>query len=160
MDWPTVTVTRHIAVFPDRVWQLVSDIGLMPTFSDELQSVEWLDGGSPREGAQFIGTNAHPAIGTWTTRSVIVECAAPRVFAWAVGDPENPSATWRFNLRDSPGGTDLWYTACIGPGPSGVTMLAERDPQKRDHIVGRPAASIRAGHDSCAGRHQGGRRVW
>jgi hypothetical protein len=69
MDWPTVTVDVHIAASPQRVWSLVSDIGLMPRFSDELQAVEWIEGGRPKRGARFIGTNSHPLIGTWSTRS-------------------------------------------------------------------------------------------
>ena len=135
MDWPTVTVTAHIAAENQRVWELVSDIGLMPTFSDELQSVQWLDGDQPRTGARFAGTNEHPLMGTWTTRSQIIECTPPRVFAWAVGDPEQPAATWCFTLSGAVSGTDVRYTACIGPGRSGVSMLVERDPLRRDEIV-------------------------
>lgn len=135
MDWPTVTVAAHIAAEPHVVWELVSDIGLMPTFSDELQSVHWIDGDRPRPGARFAGTNAHPLIGTWTTTSQIVECSPPRAFGWAVGDPEQPAATWCFTLEDAAGATDVRFTARIGPGRSGVSMLTDRDPLRRDEIV-------------------------
>jgi uncharacterized membrane protein len=43
-DTPTVQVQTWIDAPPDRVWAVVSDIAVMPTMSQELQSVEWLDG--------------------------------------------------------------------------------------------------------------------
>ena len=72
-DCPTVEVSTWIDADPDRVWGLVSDIQLMPTFSDELQSVEWADGAAgPRLGAKFVGHNKHDAFGQWSTTSHIV----------------------------------------------------------------------------------------
>ncbi len=138
MTEPGVEV--HAAVFaaPDRVWDLVSDITLMPTFSAELQSVEWADGfDGPALGAEFLGANRHPAIGDWTTRSRIVEFDPPRVFAWAVGDPAAPAAVWRFELTPATDGTRLRYTARMGPGKSGVTMLIDREPDRAADIVAR-----------------------
>jgi uncharacterized membrane protein len=41
---PTVEVRIRIDAPPQRVWQLVSNVELMPSISQELQSVEWLDG--------------------------------------------------------------------------------------------------------------------
>ncbi len=145
MDEPTATVSAHIAAPPQRVWELVSEISLLPRFSDELQSVEWLDGGSARVGARFAGTNVHPMMGTWITRSYIVECDPPRTFAWAVGDPERPAATWCFTVAPTDDGTELRYTACIGPGRSGVTMLVDRQPQRRDEIVANRLAQFERG---------------
>jgi len=134
MDWPTVSVSVDISAPVWCVWGFVSDIALMPRFSDELQSVQWLDASAARLGARFTGTNTHPLMGTWTTQSSVVEFDPPRVFAWAVGDPDAPAATWRFDVA---GGdtTQLRYTACIGPGRSGVSMMVERQPQQRGQIV-------------------------
>lgn len=135
MDRPTVSVEARIAASAQRVWDLVSDVELMPRFSDELQSVEWIDGDSPRVAACFAGTNVHPLMGKWTTRSQIIECDPPRVFAWAVGNPDEPAATWRFDVADADDEIHLRYTASIGPGGSGVSMMVDRDPQRRDEIV-------------------------
>lgn len=135
MERPTVSVTEHIAASAQRVWELASDIGLMPRFSEELQSVEWIDGDSPVAGARFAGTNVHPLMGEWTTQSHIIRCEPPRVFAWAVGNPETPAATWQFDILDSDGGTELRYTACIGEGRSGVSMMVSREQGRRDEIV-------------------------
>lgn len=118
------------------VWDLVTDIAVMPRFSTELQHVEWVEGSdTPRLGARFTGVNRHPAVGQWTTTSTIIEFDPPRTFAWAVGDPENPAATWRFDLREANGGTALRYAAAIGPGPSGVTMLIGREPDRATEII-------------------------
>ncbi|ULE34131.1 SRPBCC family protein [Mycobacterium sp. IDR2000157661] len=135
MNRPAVTVSTAISAPAVRIWELVSDIGVMPRLSDELRSVEWVDGDGPRLGARFRGTNSHPAIGLWTTESVVVECDPPRVFAWAVGDPDRPAATWRFEVVPVGEAAQLRYTAEIGPGRSGVSMLIERAPQRREAII-------------------------
>lgn len=132
---PAVSVSARIAAPVSQVWTLVSNIELLPQFSDELQSVQWIDGESVRVGAKFAGTNTHPLMGTWTTQCQIVDCDPPRLLKWAVGDPELPAATWRFDLIAADGETELRYTACIGPGRSGVSMLVAREPQRRDDIV-------------------------
>ncbi|MGY0488156.1 SRPBCC family protein [Streptomyces sp. WG-D5] len=134
-DQPTVEVRRTIEAPPRRVWELVSDIGLMPDLSEELQAAEWLDE-RRGVGASFRGRSRHEAFGEWETTSYVVECAAPRVFAWAVNDPEHPSALWRFTLDERPGGgTELTQWARLGPGPSGLTPAIERMPEKEQKIV-------------------------
>ena len=123
MNRPTVSVRTEVSAPVQRVWRFASDITLMPGFSDELQTVEWVDGDAPRLGARFLGTNTHPMVGTWTTQSCVVDFDPPRVFGWAVGNLDAPAATM------------LRYTAVIGPGPSGVTMMIEREPHRREQIV-------------------------
>ena len=56
-------------------------------------------------------------MGEWETVSTVTECDPPHRFAWAVGDPAHPSATWRFTLQPDGEGTRLeqWYAD--GPGP-------------------------------------------
>ena len=140
------TLSVDISAPPERVWELVTDITLMPRFSTELQSTAWADGfRTPEIGAQFLGTNRHPAIGEWTTTSRIVVCEPPLMFGWVVGNPENPAAAWQFELRPMPGGTRLSYTAQIGPGPSGVSMLIEREPERAEEIFERRLTQFRAG---------------
>lgn len=135
-DRPIVEVHSWIDAPPERVWGLVSDVTLMPAASAELQSVEWLDGvRAPAVGARFLGRNRHEAYGEWQTTSVIIECRPERAFAWAVQDPDNPSAVWRFRLEPADGGTLLAQRAEVGPGPSGMTMAIERMPDKEQKIV-------------------------
>jgi uncharacterized protein YndB with AHSA1/START domain len=135
-DRPVVEVPIEIDAPPERVWAIVCDIEVMPEASPELQAVEWLDGRSgPGLGARFTGRNRNEAFGEWSTTSVIVEYDPPRVFAWAVGDPEQPAAVWRFSLEPRDGGTLLRERVRVGPGRSGLSMAIERMPDKEQKIV-------------------------
>ncbi|MGW1068582.1 SRPBCC family protein [Streptomyces aureus] len=135
-DQPTVEVRTRIDAPPRRVWDLVSDIRRMPELSTELRSAEWLDGATaPAVGARFVGRSGHPSLGEWETTSYVVECAPCRVFAWAVGDPEHPSALWRFGLREADGGTELTQWMRMGPGRSGLSLAIDRMPDKEQKIV-------------------------
>jgi hypothetical protein len=64
-----------------------------------------------------------------------VECEAPRVFAWAVQDPEQPSAVWKFTLAPDDGGTRLSQWMRMGPGRSGLSFAIDRMPEKEQKIV-------------------------
>jgi uncharacterized protein YndB with AHSA1/START domain len=135
-DTPTVAAEIHIEAPPDRVWALVSDILLMPELSSELQEVAWLDGVTgPAVGHRFTGRSAHQAMGEWDTVSTVVECDPPRRFAWAVGDPGHPSATWRFTLRPEGTGTMLEQWMQMGPARSGLNFAIDAMPEKEQKIV-------------------------
>ena len=135
-DTPTVAARTTIEAPPEVVWAHVSDIHLMPALSTELRHVEWLDGATgPRPGNRFLGRNGHPSLGSWETISTVVECARPRTFAWAVGDPDVPSALWRFTLHEQGTGTLLEQTAQLGPGPSGLSLAIGAMPDKEQKIV-------------------------
>jgi uncharacterized membrane protein len=135
-DKPVVEVRIWIDAPPARVWGLVSDIELMPAMSSELQSVEWLDGATgPAAGARFLGRSRHEAMGEWEATSQVVEFEAEQVFGWAVGDPANPSARWRFRLEPKDGGTELSEWMQIGPARSGLSFAIDRMPDKEQKIV-------------------------
>ncbi|MEV3857395.1 SRPBCC family protein [Streptomyces sp. NPDC050095] len=138
-DTPTVEVRRRIEAPPRQVWELVSDIGLMPRLSEELQSVAWErepEEPGPAVGARFVGRSKHPSFGEWETTSYVVECEAPRVFAWAVSDLELPSAVWRFTLdATDDGATELTQWMQLGPGRSGLSHAIDRMPEKEQKIV-------------------------
>jgi uncharacterized protein YndB with AHSA1/START domain len=144
-DGPSVDVEVQIAAPPSLVWGLVSDIDLPARFSEEFQGAEWLDGAAgPARGATFRGTNKHPAIGQWQTTSVVVACEPEAAFAWAVGDPDTPSASWRFDLTSAAGGTLLRYSCVLGPAPSGLSAAIERMPDKEERIIERRLLEHRA----------------
>jgi len=135
-DTPTVEVSTWIDASPARVWELVSDVELMPGMCEELQSIEWVSGSTgPALGARFIGRNRHESLGEWATTSHIVECDPPRVFAWAVEDPDSPTAIWRFRLEPRDGGTELSQWVQLGPGRSGLSLAIDRMPEKEQKIV-------------------------
>lgn len=135
-DQPTVEVETWISAPPGQVWDLVSDIALMPELSPELAAADWLDGATvPAVGARFLGRSEHEALGTWETTSYVVECEEPRVFAWAVADPEHPTALWRFTLEEKDGGTVLRQWMRMGPARSGLSLAIDRMPDKEQKIV-------------------------
>jgi uncharacterized protein YndB with AHSA1/START domain len=135
-DKPTVHVETYVDAPPSVVWRLVTDVERMPEMSTELQRVEWEPGASePRVGARFTGYSSHPAFGEWHTTSHVIECSEPEVFAWAVADPENPAAVWRFTLQPRGGGTLLRQWAQLGPGRSGLSVAIDRMPEKEQKIV-------------------------
>jgi hypothetical protein len=135
-DKPTVQVRTWIDANPQRVWQIVADVELMPSLSNELQRVEWQNGATgPSVGATFVGHSKHAALGEWSTTSHIVECAEAEVLSWAVADAEDPSALWRFTLRAKDGGTELTQWMQLGPGRSGLSFAIDRMPDKEQKIV-------------------------
>ncbi|MGW4485707.1 SRPBCC family protein [Amycolatopsis sp. NPDC004368] len=135
-DKPTAEAATWIDGAPEAVWPFVSDVRHMPEMSAELQRVEWLGGATgPKLGGSFVGHSKHDALGEWSTTSFIVECEEPRVFAWAVEDPENPTATWRFTLEPENGGTKLTQWMQMGPARSGLSFAIDRMPDKEQKIV-------------------------
>jgi uncharacterized protein YndB with AHSA1/START domain len=135
-DKPAVQVRTWIDAPPERVWALVADVELMPSMSEELQSVEWLDGAiGPAVGARFVGSSKHEALGEWATTSYVIECEPGRALAWAVEDPDSPTAIWRFQLEPRDGGTELSQWVQMGPGRSGLSLAIDRMPEKEQQIV-------------------------
>jgi uncharacterized protein YndB with AHSA1/START domain len=136
-DGPTVDVEIYVDAPPEKVWELVSDINLPARFSSEFQGAEWMDATAPALGARFRGRNSLEGVGEWETTSVIVACEPGRSFAWAVGDPDNASATWRFELEPEGDGTRVKQSASLGPGASGLTAVIAQIPDKEERIIER-----------------------
>ena len=127
------------------VWALVCDIQLPARFSSEFDGGEWLDGATrPEPGARFTGRNHHPAAGSWQTISTICEFQPEQVLGWAVGDPGQPAARWRFTLAGEAGGTRLTQWMQIGPAPSGISAAIEARPDKESAILRRRLAEHQA----------------
>ncbi len=144
-DCPTTEVEVTIDGPLDAVWSFVSDIELPIRFSSEVQSVEWLDGATtPVEGARFVGTNRHSAIGDWQADCTITAVEPGRVFEWTVGEIEEPSAIWRFSLDGSDGAVTLRQWFQMGPGRSGLSHAIDAMPDKEERIVERRMAEHRA----------------
>ena len=130
-DGPTVEVELHVDATPAVVWALVSDITLPARFSTELQAAEWID------ETHFRGRNRHEAAGEWETTCTVTERVDEQVFAYAVGDASNPSASWAFRLAPDGGGTRLTQWMRMGPAPSGLSPAIEAMPDKEERIVAR-----------------------
>mgnify|MGYP003353907803 CR=1 FL=1 len=92
-DGPEASATVEVRAAPERLWTLVTDIGLPARFSDEFQGAEWLDGDTgPRLGARFQGHNENPHLGAWDVTCTVVELVRGRRFGWLVGDTSAPAA--------------------------------------------------------------------
>ncbi|MER5476167.1 SRPBCC family protein [Streptomyces sp. NPDC002734] len=146
-DGPATEREIHIAADPARVWAVVADIEEMSKGSPELKRTEWLDGATgPAVGARYIGHNEHPIAGKGRTLAHITEFEPERRLTWAVldvdgrfGDPaqalEKRMATWSFALTPVDGGTLLRESTVIGPGPSGVTRVIAKMPEKEEAVI-------------------------
>ncbi|MGH9114640.1 MAG: SRPBCC family protein [Acidimicrobiales bacterium] len=137
-DGPTVEVEVSVAAPLAAVWALVSDIDVPARFSNELVEAEWVDvPAGPAAGARFVGRNAHAAIGSWETTSVVVQFEPGRVFGWEVQGDGGTSAAWRFELEPDGEGTRLRQWARMGPARSGLSAAIDAHPEKEERIVGR-----------------------
>jgi uncharacterized protein YndB with AHSA1/START domain len=144
-DCPGAEAETMIAAAPARVWELVSDITLPARFSSELQAAEWKDQtAGPAAGARFTGRSHHPAIGSWETTCTIGPYEPERVFGWAVGDPQHPSARWCFTLAAEGNGTRLRMSMQIGPARSGISFAIDAMPDKESKILRRRLAEHHA----------------
>ena len=137
-DRPTTETEVYVDAPPAAVWPLVTDITTPSRFGTELQQATWVDPEqAPCLGARFTGRNFHPAGGEWETTSTVVDFVPERLFSWAVGDPEEPTAVWRLELAPEGDGTRLRYWAQMGPGRSRTTALIEQMPDKEERIIAR-----------------------
>jgi uncharacterized protein YndB with AHSA1/START domain len=144
-DGPTVQVDLLIEAPIERVWALVSDVGVPALFSTELQEGRWLDDvPEPSAGSRFVGRNQHPAAGEWETTCVVTTWEPERAFSWAVGDPDHPSASWGFELETEGQAVRLHQWARLGPAPSGLTPAIVAMPDKEERIVARRLEEHRA----------------
>jgi hypothetical protein len=134
-DQPQIDVDMYVDALPDRVWSVVIDLTRMGEWSSENRGGEWVDG-EPALGTRFRGRNQREDF-AWETVSVVTQFDPPRCFEWKVGDPDNASATWRFELSPEGNGTRLRQCAVMGPGPSGLTMAIDRMPDKEERIIER-----------------------
>ena len=132
-DGPTVEVDTYVDAPPERVWEVVIDLTRMGQWSSENKGGEWVDG-EPALGRKFRGVNQREDF-KWETVSVVTQFDPPRVFEWKVGDPNNASSTWRYDLAPEGSGTRLRQFTLMGPGPSGLTMAIDRMPDKEERII-------------------------
>ncbi|MGH3885370.1 MAG: SRPBCC family protein [Pseudonocardiaceae bacterium] len=135
-DLPCLEVSLTVAAPPERVWALVSDVTRVGDWGGECVDAQWEGSvGGPEVGARFHGRQVRQGR-EWETSSVVTEVEPGVSFGWAVGDPVNASATWRYELApDGSGGTVLRYRAVMGPGPSGLTAVIAKAPDSEERII-------------------------
>jgi len=120
MSSRTHSASIFISRSPEIVYDLVSDVTRMGTWSPVCKECWWDDGASPEVGSWFTGRNELPER-TWETRSEVVVADRGREFAYIV----NGSWTrWGYVFRAVDGGTELTESWEFLPG--GEAMFNER----------------------------------
>ncbi len=104
-------VTLHIDAEPLRVWEMVSDITEMGSYSPEVFEAEWLGGATgPAVGARFRGHVKRNEKGpTYWAPCFVTEAVPNEVFEFGVGKPGGRALnTWRYEIAPgADGGSDV-----------------------------------------------------
>ncbi len=103
------SVTVHIDAPAQQIWELLSDVTRIGSYSPETFEAQWLDGATgPAVGAKFRGHVKRNGKGPvyWTTCTVR-ECEPGRVFSFGVGPSADPLNIWSYRLEVSGQGTDV-----------------------------------------------------
>ena len=144
------TGSTVVAVPPEELYDMVSDVTRMGEWSPVCKACWWDEGGSPRVGAWFTGRNELPER-TWETRSEVVAADRGREFAFVV------SATgtrWGYEFKPVDGGTEITESWDFPPdavavfeqrfGTDAEAQIANRSDLARDGIAATLAAVKRA----------------
>ena len=111
------SVTVHMAAPAARIWDLVSDVTKIGSYSPETFEAEWLDGATgPAVGAKFRGHVKRNGKGPiyWTT-CYVTECEPGRAFAFGVGSADKPLNVWSYHLESTDDGTDVTESFALAP---------------------------------------------
>ena len=107
-----VEVTEEILAQPHSVYELVSDVTRMGSWSPETTSCRWIDGSTgPVVGARFRGTNRHGPLLRWTTTCTVISAEPGRRFAFDVDFAGVPIARWAYDVEPTATGctvTESW----------------------------------------------------
>jgi hypothetical protein len=125
-----------VAMAPDDLYALVSDVTNMGDWSPICKACWWDEGDGPRVGAHFTGRN-ETSERTWETRSRVVAADPGREFAWVVNDGW---VRWGYTFEPENGGTRL--TESWEFLPPGIAGFRERYGDDADaHVENRRVAA-------------------
>ena len=96
---PLLEATIDIQAAPETVWQLVSDIERMASWSPQVVR-STVDGDEVGLGTTFVNENRQDDV-TWPTNAKVVRFDPPRDFAFKVKENR---LVWSFRLDPLPGG--------------------------------------------------------
>ncbi|HEY6532174.1 MAG TPA: SRPBCC family protein [Acidimicrobiales bacterium] len=113
------SVTIHMDASPQEIWDLVSDVTRIGSYSPETFEAEWTDGATgPAVGARFRGHVKRNGRGpTYWAPCVVTECVPGEVFTFGVGKPGKALNTWSYRLAPGPdgAGTDVTESFQLTP---------------------------------------------
>ena len=112
------SVTIHMKATPEQVWDLVSDVTRIGSYSPETFEAVWTDGATgPALGAKFRGHVKRNGKGPvyWTTCTVTAS-EPGRVFAFGVGNKvDAPLNVWRYDIVPAADGSDVTESFTLTP---------------------------------------------
>ncbi len=112
------SVTVHMKATPEQVWDLVSDVTRIGSYSPETFEAVWIDGATgPALGAKFRGHVKRNGKGPvyWTTCTVTAS-EPGRVFAFGVGNKAGaPLNVWRYDIVPGGDGADVTESFTLTP---------------------------------------------
>ncbi|HEX7187373.1 MAG TPA: SRPBCC family protein [Actinomycetes bacterium] len=108
---PDVLVTEQVSTDPGTLYDLVSDVTRMGSWSPETTSCRWLGGATAAAvGARFRGTNKHGPM-RWSTTCTVTAADPGRRFGFDVDFLGVPIAQWGYRFEPVVGGctvTETW----------------------------------------------------
>ena len=132
-------VSLHIEAPPERVYDLVTDLGSAPTRSEEVQACLWLEGLPPGTvGSRFRGRNRAGLI-RWSRICEVVNATRGEQFAFrTVPEQLDPtrrdSCIWGYHFEADGTGTRIthYYDVIQPPRPWLLTLYGILMPDHRD----------------------------
>ncbi|OBA89460.1 polyketide cyclase [Mycolicibacterium elephantis] len=129
----------HVAVPPEQLYGMVSDVTRMGEWSPVCRACWWDEGAGPHVGAWFTGRN-ETAERTWETRSQVVTADPGKAFAWEVNDGW---VYWGYTFEPEDGGTRL--TESWELLPKGIAGFRERFGDQADIEIDKRREAARTG---------------
>ncbi len=128
-----------VAVPPDQLYALVSDVTRTGEWSPVCRACWWDDGDGPTVGAWFTGRNQTPER-TWETRSQVVAADPGREFAWEVNEGW---VHWGYSF--APEGTGTRLTESWEFLPKGIAGFHERFGDAADTEIEKRSEAAKSG---------------
>lgn len=130
-----------VALPPDSVYRLISDVSLIGTWSPSASAVHYEPGDGPWVGARFSGSNRRDGR-EWVTRSEVVRADPGSAFAFVVGGAEHGIVRWDWRLHEQGTGSvveQTWRLLRTDPVLGGTIedLLA-----LRDHMAGSAESTL------------------
>ncbi|QNE73257.1 SRPBCC family protein [Streptomyces finlayi] len=143
LDLTPFTFTRRCWVdsTPDSVYQLISDVSLIETWSPSASAVSYEPGDGPWVGARFSGRNRRDGR-EWVTHSEVVQADPGSAFAFVVGGAEQGIVRWNWHLYEQGVGSIVQQSwrllrtdPLLGNAPADLHAL-------RDHMASSAEATL------------------